>query len=219
MLKVNSIDTNYGVVAMLRDVSFEVAEGEFVCVLGPNGAGKTTTFRALSGLLPLARGRIELMGRDLAGLRTERLSALGIGFVPEGRRLFAEISVRDNIRLGFEAQKAEGAFSDRLEEMLSLFPRVRERINQRAGTLSGGEQTMVALARALIGVAPARHHGRAVARIVAEADRRIFRHGGRDQPTRSHSAAYRTECRDRALHRASWRHTGEGARRRLGKGL
>jgi branched-chain amino acid transport system ATP-binding protein len=132
-------------------VSFEVAEGEFVCVLGPNAAGKTTTFHALSGLLPLARGRIELMGRDLAGLKTESLSALGVGFVPEGRRLFAEISVRDNIRLGFEAQKAKGVFSDRLDEMLSLFPRVRERINQRAGTLSGGEQTMVALARALIG--------------------------------------------------------------------
>src|SRR6516162_5803849 len=84
MLKVDKIDTNYGVVAMLRDVSFEVAEGEFVCVLGPNGAGKTTTFRALSGLLPLARGRIELMGFDLAGLQTESLSALGVGFVPEG---------------------------------------------------------------------------------------------------------------------------------------
>src|SRR5260370_10517016 len=107
MLKVDKIDTNYGVVAMLRDVSFEVAQGEFVCVLGPNGAGKTTTFRALSGLLPLARGRIELMGLDLAGLQTESLSALGIGFVPEGRRLFAEISVRDNIALGFERRKAK----------------------------------------------------------------------------------------------------------------
>jgi branched-chain amino acid transport system ATP-binding protein len=151
MLKVDNIDTNYGVVAMLRNVSFEVAQGEFVCVLGPNGAGKTTTFRALSGLLPLAGGRIEIMGHDLAGLQTESLSALGVGFVPEGRRLFAEINVRDNIRLGFEAQKAKGAFSDGLEQMLSLFPRVRDRINQRAGTLSGGEQTMVALARALIG--------------------------------------------------------------------
>jgi len=151
MLKVEKLDTNYGVVPMLRDVSFDVAKGELVCLLGPNGAGKTTTFRALSGLLPLSRGRIELIGHDLATLRTERLGALGIGFVPEGRRLFAEISVRDNIRLGFEAQKAEGRFADRLEAMLALFPRVRDRINQRAGTLSGGEQAMVALARALIG--------------------------------------------------------------------
>jgi len=151
MLKVEKLDTNYGVVPMLRDVSFEVAKGELVCLLGPNGAGKTTTFRALSGLLPLSRGRIELIGHDLATLRTERLGALGMGFVPEGRRLFADISVRDNIRLGFEAQKAEGRFADRLEAMLALFPRVRDRINQRAGTLSGGEQAMVALARALIG--------------------------------------------------------------------
>jgi len=151
MLKVEKLDTNYGVVPMLRDVSFDVAKGELVCLLGPNGAGKTTTFRALSGLLPLSRGRVELIGHDLATLRTERLGALGIGFVPEGRRLFADISVRDNIRLGFEAQKAEGRFADRLEAMLALFPRVCDRINQRAGTLSGGEQAMVALARALIG--------------------------------------------------------------------
>ncbi|NNM71782.1 ABC transporter ATP-binding protein [Enterovirga aerilata] len=151
MLKVENVDTNYGVVAMLRGVSFEVAAGELVCILGPNGAGKTTTFRALSGLLPLAGGRIEIMGRDLASTPTEKLSALGIGFVPEGRRLFADISVRDNIRLGFEAQRAEGDFETRLGAMLELFPRVRDRIGQRAGTLSGGEQAMVALARALVG--------------------------------------------------------------------
>lgn len=151
MLELDKVDTNYGVVAMLRDVSFRVETGEVVCVLGPNGAGKTTTFRAISGLLPLASGRIRIMGQDLAATRTEALSALGIGFVPEGRRLFADISVRDNIRLGFEAQRTEGRFADRLEAMLELFPRVRERISQRAGTLSGGEQAMVALARALIG--------------------------------------------------------------------
>ena len=151
MLELDKVDTNYGVVAMLRDVSFKVETGEVVCVLGPNGAGKTTTFRAISGLLPLAGGRIRIMGQELAATRTEALSALGIGFVPEGRRLFADISVRDNIRLGFEAQRAEGRFADRLEAMLELFPRVRERIGQRAGTLSGGEQAMVALARALIG--------------------------------------------------------------------
>ncbi len=151
MLALEHVDTNYGAVAMLRDVSFRVGEGELVCILGPNGAGKTTTFRALSGLLPLARGRVTMMGRDIAGLRTEALSGLGVGFVPEGRRLFADITVRDNIRLGFEAQRAAGDFAARLEEMLDLFPRVRERIGQRAGTLSGGEQAMVALARALIG--------------------------------------------------------------------
>jgi branched-chain amino acid transport system ATP-binding protein len=150
MLTLEGVDTNYGAVAMLREVSFKVGEGELVCILGPNGAGKTTTFRALSGLLPLARGRVRMMGQDIAGLRTEALSGLGVGFVPEGRRLFADITVRDNIRLGFEAQRGTG-FAARLEEMLDLFPRVRERIGQRAGTLSGGEQAMVALARALIG--------------------------------------------------------------------
>ncbi|MDA8249053.1 MAG: ABC transporter ATP-binding protein [Rhodospirillales bacterium] len=151
MIRLENVDTNYGVVAMLRDVSFHVREGELVCILGPNGAGKTTTFRALTGLLPLARGRISIMGRNIAGLRTEALSALGIGFVPEGRRLFADITVRDNIRLGFEAQRARGSFAQKLQQMLDLFPRIGERLGQRAGTLSGGEQTMVALARALVG--------------------------------------------------------------------
>jgi branched-chain amino acid transport system ATP-binding protein len=151
MLELDHVDTNYGVVPMLRDVSFTVGEGELVCILGPNGAGKTTTFRALAGLLPLARGTVRLLGRDLKDMRTETLSGLGIGFVPEGRRLFPEISVKDNIRLGFEAQRAGGSFEDKLEDMLALFPRVRERLKQRAGTLSGGEQAMVALARALVG--------------------------------------------------------------------
>jgi branched-chain amino acid transport system ATP-binding protein len=151
MLELDHVDTNYGVVPMLRDVSFTVGEGELVCILGPNGAGKTTTFRALAGLLPLARGTVRLLGRDLKDMRTETLSGLGIGFVPEGRRLFPEISVKDNIRLGFEAQRAGGSFENKLEDMLALFPRVRERLKQRAGTLSGGEQAMVALARALVG--------------------------------------------------------------------
>jgi branched-chain amino acid transport system ATP-binding protein len=217
MLKVDKIDTNYGVVAMLRDVSFEVAEGEFVCVLGPNGAGKTTTFRALSGLLPLSSGRIELMGRDLAGLKTESLSALGVGFVPEGRRLFAEISVRDNLRLGFEAQKATGAFSDRLEQMLDLFPRVRERINQRAGTLSGGEQTMVALARALIGAPRLVIMDEPSLGLSPKLIDEYFDTVA--QPTGDNGAAHRTERRDRPFDRAPWRHTGQGPGRRVWKSL
>lgn len=151
MLELRDVDTNYGVVAMLRGVSLQVAAGELVCILGPNGAGKTTTFRAISGLVPLAGGRIEILGADVAKVGTEALSALGVGFVPEGRRLFPEITVRDNIRLGFEAQGGKGSFEDRLDEMLALFPRAGERIAQRAGTLSGGEQAMVALARALVG--------------------------------------------------------------------
>jgi branched-chain amino acid transport system ATP-binding protein len=151
MLELDHVNTNYGVVPMLRDLSFKVSQGELVCILGPNGAGKTTTFRALSGLLPLAGGTVRLLGRDLKELRTEDLSGLGIGFVPEGRRLFPEISVKDNIRLGFEAQRSQDSFDAKLEDMLALFPRVRERLKQRASTLSGGEQAMVALARALVG--------------------------------------------------------------------
>ena len=151
MLELDHVNTNYGIVPMLRDLSFKVGQGELVCILGPNGAGKTTTFRALSGLLPLAGGTVRLLGRDLKELRTEDLSGLSIGFVPEGRRLFPEISVKDNIRLGFEAQRSQDSFDAKLEDMLALFPRVRERLKQRASTLSGGEQAMVALARALVG--------------------------------------------------------------------
>ena len=151
MLELDHVNTNYGIVPMLRDLSFKVGQGELVCILGPNGAGKTTTFRALSGLLPLSGGTVRLLGRDLKELRTEDLSGLSIGFVPEGRRLFPEISVKDNIRLGFEAQRSQDSFDAKLEDMLALFPRVRERLKQRASTLSGGEQAMVALARALVG--------------------------------------------------------------------
>jgi len=151
MLELDHVNTNYGIVPMLRDLSFKVSQGELVCILGPNGAGKTTTFRALSGLLPLSGGTVRLLGRDLKELRTEDLSGLSIGFVPEGRRLFPEISVKDNIRLGFEAQRSQDSFDAKLEDMLALFPRVRERLKQRASTLSGGEQAMVALARALVG--------------------------------------------------------------------
>ena len=151
MLKVDGIDTNYGVVAMLRDVSFDVAQASSSASSGRTAPARRRPFAPCRACFPSPVAASNSWGTISRDMRTESLSALGIGFVPEGRRLFAEITVRDNIRLGFEAQKAKGAFSDCLEQMLSLFPRVRERINQRAGTLSGGEQTMVALARALIG--------------------------------------------------------------------
>lgn len=150
MLELASVSTNYGVMAMLREVSVTVRQSELVCLLGPNGAGKTTTFRAIAALLPLKEGRISLFGKDTARLQTEALAGLGIGFVPEGRRLFPELTVRENIRLGFDAARGRGSFEDRLEAMAALFPRIKERIKQNAGTLSGGEQAMVALARALV---------------------------------------------------------------------
>ncbi len=151
MLELSSVSTSYGPVPMLRDVSLTVAKGELVCLLGPNGAGKSTTFNAICGLLKLDSGKVRIMGRDVAVTGTERLGALGVGFVPEGRRLFPTLTVRENLRLAFDASGCGTPFDDRLEAMAVLFPRIRERLRQGAGTMSGGEQAMVALARALIG--------------------------------------------------------------------
>ncbi|MCB5410950.1 ABC transporter ATP-binding protein [Pseudogemmobacter faecipullorum] len=152
MLKMNAVSTSYGPVPMLRQVSLHVGEGEMVCLLGPNGAGKSTTFNALCGLLPLDGGTVEIAGRNLQEVGPERLASLGVGFVPEGRRLFPTLTVRDNLRLAFDAARnPDLSFSDQLQKMAKLFPRIEERLGQGAGTMSGGEQAMVALARALIG--------------------------------------------------------------------
>lgn len=152
MLELTGVSTRYGTVPMLRDVSLTVGAGEMVCLLGPNGAGKSTTFNAICGLLRSDAGSIRVAGREVKDCGTERLASLGVGFVPEGRRLFPSLTVRENLRLAFDAaRKADLAFEARLEAMATLFPRIRERLNQAAGTMSGGEQAMVALARALIG--------------------------------------------------------------------
>ncbi len=152
MLEMNSVSTSYGTVAMLRDVSLQVRPGEMVCLLGPNGAGKSTTFNAICGLLRCDSGAIRIAGRDVRESGTERLASLGVGFVPEGRRLFPTLTVRENLRLAFDAARNPAlGFEAQLARMADLFPRIRERLGQRAGTMSGGEQAMVALARALIG--------------------------------------------------------------------
>lgn len=151
MLEIRDVSTSYGQVKMLRGLTLSVAKGELVCLLGPNGAGKSTTFKALSGLLPLDGGSVTLMGSDVARTGAERLTALGVGFVPEGRRLFPSLTVRENLRLGYDASRCKTSFETRLEEMFDLFPRIKERMSQPARTMSGGEQAMVALARALIG--------------------------------------------------------------------
>lgn len=151
MIELQSVATVYGAVPMLRDVSITVAEGELVCLLGPNGAGKTTAFRAITGLLPLSGGHISIMNCPLASLRTEMLAGLGIGFVPEARRLFPDLTVDENIKLGFAATGRHGKFEDGLAAMADRFPIIKQRLRQRAGTLSGGEQAMVALARAIVG--------------------------------------------------------------------
>ncbi len=151
MLELSSVCTSYGPIPMLRDVSLTVGKGELVCLLGPNGAGKSTLFKAICGLLPLNKGAIRIADHDLAAVGTERLGALGVGFVPEGRGLFPSLTVRENLKLGFDASASKARFADRLDVIAEIFPRIRERLDQGAGTMSGGEQAMVALARALIG--------------------------------------------------------------------
>lgn len=152
MLELNDVDTAYGPVPMLRGLSIKVQPGELVCLLGPNGAGKTTTFMTVCGVVRALRGKVDVMGRDMTSLGTENLAALGVGLVPEGRRLFPSLTVQENLRLGYDAVSRRGPnFQPHLDRMCELFPRIRERLRQAAGTLSGGEQAMVALARALIG--------------------------------------------------------------------
>lgn len=142
---------HYGDFVAVDGVSFDVRDGECFGMLGPNGAGKSTTFNTICGLIAPDRGRVRILGRDVAATGTERLGALGVGFVPEGRRLFPSLTVRQNLRLGYDAARCTEPFEARLEAMGALFPRIRERLGQGAATLSGGEQAMVALARALIG--------------------------------------------------------------------
>ena len=151
MLELENISTSYGQVQMLRDLSLNVRKGELVCLLGPNGAGKSTTFKALSGLLALDGGSVRMLGRDVPRTGTEGLTALGVGFVPEGRRLFPSLTVRENLKLGYDASGCTIPFEERLALIYDMFPRIQERMTQPARTMSGGEQAMVALARALIG--------------------------------------------------------------------
>ena len=151
MLELDAISTRYGVVNILNKVSLKVDAGSVVCLLGPNGAGKTTTFKAIAGLLRPYEGRVTICDRKLADIKTEDLAGLGVGFVPEGRRLFPEISVRENLQIGYDALKPKDSFKQALERVVELFPRVGERLSQDAGTLSGGEQALTALGRVLIG--------------------------------------------------------------------
>ncbi len=151
MLSLSNVSSSYGVVPMLQDVSLDVREGEVVSLLGPNGAGKSTMFKVITGLLATDEGKVTLVGEDVQSRGTEKLASLGVGFVPEGRRLFPSLTVRENLKLGYDASGCKEPFEQRLREVAELFPRIRERLSQPSGTMSGGEQAMVALARALIG--------------------------------------------------------------------
>jgi branched-chain amino acid transport system ATP-binding protein len=150
LLRVDGIEVGYGDMTAVRDVSLEVREGEAVALIGANGAGKTTTLRAVSGLLPLRRGRIEFQGQRLDGLGPAEIVARGIAHVPEGRQLFPTMTVRENLELGARTRAARAGRGEMLERVFELFPRLRERREQLAGTLSGGEQQMCAIGRGLM---------------------------------------------------------------------
>jgi branched-chain amino acid transport system ATP-binding protein len=149
MLEVQALSVSYGHRRALEDVSLRVAEGEIVTLLGANGSGKSTMLRAISGLVRRQRGRIVFGGQDLARLSADRIVAAGIGHVPEGREIFVDFSVRENLLVGAHVVPS-GEIAARLEAAWTLFPALRERAAQRAGTLSGGEQQMLAIARALM---------------------------------------------------------------------
>ena len=146
MLELSGIDCFYGKVQVLRGVTLSVAAGEVLCLLGRNGAGKTTALKAIMGLVPPRAGRISLDGVELSALPAHQVPRQGVAYVPQGRRLFAELTVRENLQIGLMTR---GSGRGTLDRVLQGFPVLRDRFSQRAGTLSGGEQQMLAMARAL----------------------------------------------------------------------
>jgi branched-chain amino acid transport system ATP-binding protein len=150
MLKVDNIDVYYGDVQALWDISFEVKEGEIVALLGSNGAGKTTTLNTISGLLRPRKGNIEFLEQELTKLPAHKTASLGIAHVPEGRRLFPEMTVEDNLLMGSLMPEAKARRKESMERVFNVFPVLKERRRQEAGTLSGGESQMLAIARGLM---------------------------------------------------------------------
>ena len=150
MLKVEGLVCRYGKVAAVRDLTMDVNEGELVTLIGANGAGKTTTLRAISGLLPPAAGRITFLGEDITRASPRRILELGIAHCPEGRRVFPHMSVAENLEMGCYLRKDTDAIKADMDRLFERFPRLAERRDQAAGTLSGGEQQMLAISRALM---------------------------------------------------------------------
>ncbi len=150
VLAVENLVTHYGPVEALKGISLHVSRGEIVTLIGANGAGKSTTLRTISGIVRPTRGRITYEGKDLTTLPPERIVALGIAHVPEGRRVFPQMSVLENLELGAYTRSDKRAIQEDLERVFALFPRLAERRNQLAGTMSGGEQQMLAIGRALM---------------------------------------------------------------------
>jgi branched-chain amino acid transport system ATP-binding protein len=150
MLQVTDVQVRYGSVAAVKGVSLEVAPGEIVAMIGPNGAGKTSLLRAISGLVAPAAGRVVFEGTDIAGWKPHRVVALGLGHAPEGRRLFARMTVSENLKMGAYRTRDATEIRHRLDAVLQRFPVLAERLDQVAGTLSGGEQQMLSIGRTLM---------------------------------------------------------------------
>ena len=154
MLKIENLHAAYGKVEVLHGISLEVQKGKVVTLIGSNGAGKTTTMRAISGMIKPKQGSVHLSGQDITGLESHKIARAGLAHSPEGRRVFATMSVTDNLILGafprFTRSRPRGDINRDLEKALELFPRLKERQHQLAGTLSGGEQQMLAMARAVM---------------------------------------------------------------------
>jgi branched-chain amino acid transport system ATP-binding protein len=150
MLSLAAVSAGYGSFRALFDVSLDVPQGEAVAVIGPNGAGKTTLMRVISGLVPLRAGAMTFEGRSVGGLPAHRMVRQGIAHVPENRRLFPRLTVEDNLRIGAYIPQARAQFAEQIDRVYGLFPRLKDRREQLAGTLSGGEQQMCAIGRALM---------------------------------------------------------------------
>lgn len=151
MLKVNNLNVYYGAIHAIKNISFEVKPGEIVSLIGANGAGKTTTLHSVSGLLKSSSGSVSFMDKDITKMTADKIMKLGLGHVPEGRRVFQELSVHENLMLGAFTVKDKDFIKKEYSRVMELFPRLGERRKQLAGTLSGGEQQMLAMGRALMG--------------------------------------------------------------------
>jgi branched-chain amino acid transport system ATP-binding protein len=150
MLKLDNVSVNYGAIEALTGISLHVEQGEVVTLIGANGAGKTTTLRTITGLLQPRAGSITFEGEEIGGKPTHKLVARGISMSPEGRGVFANLSVRENLQMGAYLRKNKGEITEDMDHAFQLFPRLKERESQKAGTLSGGEQQMLAIGRALM---------------------------------------------------------------------
>jgi branched-chain amino acid transport system ATP-binding protein len=150
MLKLQGVSAGYGGTEIIRNLTMEVNRGEVVTIVGANGAGKTTTLRTICGIVTPTSGTIEFEGQVVSGLRSDQIVNAGLTMIPEGRQLFPFTTVKDNLLMGAYKPSARGVVEQRLEEVLEIFPRVRERLTQLGGSLSGGEQQMVAIARGLM---------------------------------------------------------------------